>query len=208
MTTNKLDRRVQRTRRALSKALIELILEKGYDAVRIQDIAERANLRAATLYLHYRNKEDLLLNTLETMFDDLVETLQSLQQDDVGETVHQEFKLVFRHVQDNKDLYRVIMGGQGSTAVRTRIRDYIAAQSAHRIRKRLEQLGASESSFPLSVDFVSTYVGGSLLALITQWLEDDGGHSAAMMGKISERLILRGIQSLLEPYDREGFPRL
>jgi AcrR family transcriptional regulator len=199
MVMNKLDRRVKRTRQALSRALIALILEKGYEAVRIQDIAERANLRAATLYLHYRNKEDLLLSTLETMFDDLVEKLEALRQDNLGETIHQEFVAIFEHVQENKDLYRVIMGGQGSGAVRTRIRDYIAAQSAHRIRLRLEQVGILETSSPVIVDFAAKYVGGALLALITQWIEDDGGYSAAVMGEMSERLILRGVLDLLSP---------
>lgn len=196
--TEKLDRRVQRTRRLLSQALIELILEKGYEAVRIQDIADRANLRAATLYLHYRNKEDLLVHTLESMFDNLVEKLQALPQDDSAETIHHEIKAVFQHVQENKDLYRVIMGGQGSTEIKLRIRDYIAVQAAQRIRKRLEQDNLSESIFPLSVDFVSKYVAGSLLALITQWLEDDAGYSADYLGEISDRLVLRGIMGLVE----------
>lgn len=195
----KLDRRVQRTRQLLSQALIELILEKGYEAVRIQDIADRANLRAATLYLHYRNKEDLLLHTLETMFDNLVEKLQALPQDDTAETIHQEIKAVFQHVQENKDLYRVIMGGQGSMVIRMRIRDYIAVQAAQRVRTRLEQNGLPESILPLSVDFVSKYIAGSLLALITQWLEDDAGYSADYLGEISDRLVLRGIMGLLEP---------
>lgn len=194
----KLDRRVQRTRQLLSQALIELILEKGYEAVRIQDIADRANLRAATLYLHYRNKEALLLSTLEGMFDTLVEKLQALPQDDTAETIHQEIKAVFEHVQENKDLYRVIMGGQGSMAIRTRIRDYIAVQAVQRIQRRLQQEGISESDLPLSVDFASKYVAGSLLALITQWLEDDAGYSAEYLGEISDRLILRGIAGLLE----------
>lgn len=195
----KLDRRVQRTRQLLSQALIELILEKGYEAVRIQDIADRANLRAATLYLHYRNKEDLLLHTLETMFDKLVEKLQALPQDDTAETIHQEIKAVFQHVQENKDLYQVIMGGQGSTEIRIRIRDYIAVQASQRIHRRLKQNGLSESILPLSVDFVSKFVAGSLLALITQWLEDDAGYSADYLGDISDRLVLRGIMGLLEP---------
>jgi AcrR family transcriptional regulator len=194
----KLDRRVQRTRQLLSQALIELILEKGYEAVRIQDIADRANLRAATLYLHYRNKEDLLLHTLETMFDNLVEKLQALPQDDTAETIHQEIKAVFQHVQENKDLYKVIMDGQGSMLIRMRIRDYIAVQAAQRIRKRLEQNSLPESVLPLSVDFVSRYTAGALLALITQWLEDDGGYSADYLGEISDRLVLRGIVGLLE----------
>jgi AcrR family transcriptional regulator len=194
----KLDRRVQRTRQLLSQALIELILEKGYEAVRIQDIADRANLRAATLYLHYRNKEDLLLSTLEGMFDALVEKLQALPQDDTAETIHEEIRAVFQHVQENKDLYRVIMNGQGSMTIRIRIRDYIAVQAAQRIRRRLEQDGLQENVLPLSVDFVARYVAGSLLALITQWLEDDAGYSADYLGEISDRLVLRGIVGLLE----------
>jgi AcrR family transcriptional regulator len=194
----KLDRRVQRTRQLLSQALIELILEKGYEAVRIQDIADRANLRAATLYLHYRNKEDLLLSTLEGMFDRLVEKLEALPQDDTAETIHEEIKAVFHHVQENKDLYRVIMDGQGSTVIRMRIRDYIAVQAAQRIHKRLEQVGLQENVLPLSVDFVAKYVAGSLLALITQWLEDDAGYSADYLGEISDRLVLRGVVGLLE----------
>lgn len=197
--TEKLDRRVQRTRQLLSRALIELILEKGYEAVRIQDIADRANLRAATLYLHYRNKEDLLLSTLEGMFDNLVEKLQALPQDDTTETIHEEIKAVFQHVQENKNLYRVIMGGQGSIVIRTRIRDYIAVQAAQRIRRWLGQHDAPENILPLSVDFVSRYVAGSMLALITQWLENDEGYSADYLGEISDRLVLRGVVGLLEP---------
>src|SRR5438552_2345374 len=44
----KLDRRIQRTRQLLRDSLIALILEKGYDAVTIQDITDHANLGRAT----------------------------------------------------------------------------------------------------------------------------------------------------------------
>jgi Bacterial regulatory proteins, tetR family len=48
----KADRRVQRTRELLQKALIELISERGYYAVTIQDIVDRANVGRTTYYLH------------------------------------------------------------------------------------------------------------------------------------------------------------
>ena len=62
MSDEKTDRRIQRTRELLRKALMELIDEKGYDAVTIQDITERANLGRTTFYLHYQSKEDLFLD--------------------------------------------------------------------------------------------------------------------------------------------------
>jgi AcrR family transcriptional regulator len=48
----KTDRRVQRTRELLQKALIELISERGYDALTIQDIVDHANVGRTTFYLH------------------------------------------------------------------------------------------------------------------------------------------------------------
>ena len=56
------DRRVARTKRQLSKALIELILEKGYDHVTNQDILDRADVGRSTFYAHYESKDVLLVD--------------------------------------------------------------------------------------------------------------------------------------------------
>jgi AcrR family transcriptional regulator len=48
MTTKAPDRRVQRTRKLLQEALIALVLEKGYEAVTVQDIIDRANVGRST----------------------------------------------------------------------------------------------------------------------------------------------------------------
>ena len=66
------DRRVRRTRHALENALISLILEKGYDAVTIEEITDRADLGRTTFYLHFRDKEELLMNAIDTMIEDFL----------------------------------------------------------------------------------------------------------------------------------------
>jgi AcrR family transcriptional regulator len=60
-----MDKRVQRTRELLEKALIELINEQGYDAVTVQDIVNRANLGRTTFYLHYQSKDELFMSCHE-----------------------------------------------------------------------------------------------------------------------------------------------
>jgi AcrR family transcriptional regulator len=52
----KSDRRVQRTRELLQKALIDLVGERRYDAITIQDIVDRANVGRTTFYLHLRQQ--------------------------------------------------------------------------------------------------------------------------------------------------------
>ncbi|MDO3650831.1 TetR/AcrR family transcriptional regulator [Nocardia mangyaensis] len=55
------DRRVRRTRDHLHRALIELMIERGYDRVTVSDIIDRADVGRSTFYAHYRDKDDLLL---------------------------------------------------------------------------------------------------------------------------------------------------
>lgn len=69
----KVDRRVLRTQEALKKAVIELMAEKKFDAITIQDIADRANVNRGTIYLHYLDKYDLLEKLVEAHIAELEE---------------------------------------------------------------------------------------------------------------------------------------
>jgi len=59
------DRRVQRTQQALRRAMMELIMERGFEETSVSDITERANVGRSTFYAHYADKEDLLQGSLE-----------------------------------------------------------------------------------------------------------------------------------------------
>jgi len=58
-TKKRPDRRTQRTRRRLSGALVELVEEKRFDDITVQNVIERAEVGRATFYSHFRDKEDL-----------------------------------------------------------------------------------------------------------------------------------------------------
>jgi AcrR family transcriptional regulator len=63
-TMPKPDRRTERTRAALMRSFIELVLTEGYDAVTIDATAARANVGRSTFYTHYRSKEELLRQSI------------------------------------------------------------------------------------------------------------------------------------------------
>ena len=63
----KTDRRVERTRESLQRALIELIGERDYGAITIQEIVDRANVGRTTFYLHYNSKDELFISCHEAM---------------------------------------------------------------------------------------------------------------------------------------------
>src|SRR5258706_12436075 len=71
-STKKVDPRVKRTRHLLQQAFLELMHEKGFSAISIQDIAERAPLNRATFYLHFDDKYQLLDSIVQEQFQQMV----------------------------------------------------------------------------------------------------------------------------------------
>ncbi|NIK23216.1 TetR/AcrR family transcriptional regulator [Paenibacillus lupini] len=66
-----LDRRVQKSQKAIKNAFIELMSEKSFDNITIQDISDRANVGRRTIYDHYMDKFDLLDKLIEEHINEL-----------------------------------------------------------------------------------------------------------------------------------------
>ena len=117
------DRRRVRTRQMLRNALLELIDEKGYESVTVQEITDRADLSRATFYLHFKDKDDLLVATLQAMYDDIRDALTVKE----GATMQPNHVALnaFKHVQAHRKLYKVLLGERGMAAVWQRIQAYM-----------------------------------------------------------------------------------
>ncbi len=72
-----MDRRVKKNQAAIMNALMQLIAEKEFDKITINDIAERADVNRGTVYSHYSDKYDLLDKCIENQLIHLVEMCYS-----------------------------------------------------------------------------------------------------------------------------------
>ena len=64
----KLDPRVKRTRLLLEQAFMDVLREKGFQTITVQDITERAGVNRATFYAHFDDKYALLDHTIRQGF--------------------------------------------------------------------------------------------------------------------------------------------
>lgn len=185
----RLDRRKQRTRRLLHEALLALIVERGYDDLSIQDITDRADLRRATFYLHYKDKDELLVSVLRGTFDALAQQLEAESASDAlaGKTYLKTYRLMYAHVAENALLYRTILSGQVGAMVSRSIRGYLAGQ----VRRALSSQEANPFGLPDEV--IAHYIAGVELSLITWWLENGQPFSIESMAEMTQRLVLKGV---------------
>jgi AcrR family transcriptional regulator len=67
-TDTKIDPRVKRTQALIQNAFSELLAEKGFAAITVQDITQCAEINRATFYAHYPDKFALLENHIQQVF--------------------------------------------------------------------------------------------------------------------------------------------
>jgi len=164
------DRRVARTRAALRDAVFALIREKGFDALTVQDITDRANLSRATFYLHFKDKEELLTVSLQEIYEALRApgpeiTLAALCSSPEAEQAF--FAGDLQHVADYAELYRTMLSEQGVWPFWTRILDYLREEA----RGDFERLVA-ENRRPVVVpiELVASFCAGASLGVLRWWL--------------------------------------
>lgn len=106
------DLRVVRTRNAIENAFISLIEEKGFENVKMVDIASRANVNRNTIYLHYETKEMIMERIIERVFtNELIElNIEQYPSNRFSKRVFRGmfvkiFQVLFEHI----ELYRIIL---------------------------------------------------------------------------------------------------
>ena len=166
-TPNSDDRRVQRTRRALREALIELILERGWDDVSVQHVCDRANIGRSTFYTHFADKEELLIGSL----DDLRKGLRELAQIEASGRPLGFVRGVIEHAEEQRRLFRAVIGKRSGHAVQQRFR-HMLVELVH------EDLSVIVASGP-HLDATARYVAGALMETLIWWLDTRNGFQAA-----------------------------
>ena len=169
----KSDRRVERTRHLLQKSLIELIGERGYDAITIQDIADRANLGRTTFYLHYNSKDELFVSCHEAIVRQFqVSPLHPLSRAELlSPEAPAALRLAYRHLENARPMLSSVFQGKDNLLILRKLRDWNARQIEANLRASFAGVGCS-----VPFDVLSSYLAGAQIALIQWWLEKRQSH--------------------------------
>lgn len=184
---SKIDRRVQRTRELLKKTLIELINERGYDAITIQDIVDRANVGRTTFYLHYSSKDELFMSCHEAIirefhFGPLYPHPLS-REELLSPEAPPGMTVAYRHLKDAwVRLYPIFQGKDGVLILR-RIRDGSAQEIETNLRAAF---AGTDSTIPF--DVLANYLAGARIVLLQWWLEKRQPHTPENLAQTFHRL--------------------
>jgi AcrR family transcriptional regulator len=159
------DRRVRRTRAALRDAFLALVSEKGYEKITIQDILDRADVGRSTFYVHYRDKEALLIALFDAMRDQLERELADIPASDPVD-VTLPAALLYEHAYRNQRTYRALCGRQGGALVQRYLRRLIGDLLRKHLRPHI-----SRADVPAEV--AAEFYTSAALGLLVWWIDHD-----------------------------------
>jgi AcrR family transcriptional regulator len=187
------DRRVRRTRSALREAMLALMTEKGYEAVSVQDLIDRADIGRSTFYAHYTDKADLLHEMLS-------ELRAQVEHDPATGAADRRRPLrfslrMFRHVQDQQALLRALLGRPGAGTVVTEIDGMLTDM----VSSELRALAHASAPPRVPLDLVAPAVVAAYLAVLTWWVGDDFRHTPEQVNVYFETLMAPGVRAAIPP---------
>ena len=181
------DARVRRTRDQLGYALIQLIVEKPINDVTVQDVLDRSGVGRSTFYLHYRDKDDLLISQLE-MFLEFMSTSLSVRNDKSNRVA--PVAEMFDHIGNQNKLARAL----SDSGHLKDFFDLAEGYFARGIERRLKESGRFAKIPPRELAARASALSGSLLSLLRWWLDRGEKESQQQMDDIFHSMVWTGLQ--------------
>src|SRR5262249_26345662 len=144
------------------------ISERGYDAITIQDIVDRANVGRTTFYLHYSSKDALFMSCHKAIISKFhFGSLHALSREELlSPEAPPWMTSACRHLLgDTRELLYPIFQGKDSLLILRRIRDGIAQEITASLRAAFAE---ADSTIPF--DVLTNYLAGAQIALVQWWL--------------------------------------
>ncbi|WP_420818818.1 TetR/AcrR family transcriptional regulator [Paraliobacillus sediminis] len=173
------DKRIKRTKNALTQALFALMATKAFKDITITDIVNEADYNRGTFYRHYKYKEDLLDEILGEVIADLAksykEPLRNNNKLDIR-TLNASAVKIFDHVWEHKHVYQLVIKANALPGFQKRITDELNTLL-------LQNIYHAKLDDTINLNLLSSYQSYAILGLIIEWVNDDFKYSPPYMAE-------------------------
>lgn len=186
-----MDRRIQKTRQGLQEALLTLLKEKSLEEIDIKEITDTANTARVTFYRHYGTKEELLIDTIEMIYQEFESTFTVLTAEQTLDfNATPPSQSLFELLNTDRAFYKKLFTGSASAIIQRRMRHYI-------VQEVTKMFGANPKYANLPLFLIGNHIASVNIGNIMWWLADDLPYSPQYMATITHRIAMLGVMNLV-----------
>lgn len=190
------DRRVRKTKESIKEAFFNLMSEKPFKDITVNQITEKADVNRGTFYLHYLDKFDLRDKLEKEILNELEENIAKQSLSNMIESPEQYaaelIGLILAVIEKNQDYFKVTLIHQ----------DLGLPQEFSRIiRNRLKnQLLLPERVDIVPIDYYFAFIVNAQTGIIKQWVKSGMKESKEEIAKYAFTLAYNGPLKLMHQY--------
>ena len=185
-TEKKEDRRVRRTKKLLTQALTQLLQEKQINEITVKELTDLADMNRGTFYLYYKDMFDMLEKIEDGLFEALDAIISLHEHDDVSQQTKPILLDLFRFIEDNQEMCRVLLSPHGDMNFLHRLNEVVREKCLKAWPNIRKEKG--EADFDYHYSFVVFGCAG----IIRAWVNRNCPESAEKMAEMAYGMILRG----------------
>lgn len=181
--------RVQQTKQAFRKALLQLLQEKPIDKITVRELTDLTGYNRSTFYLYFQDIYALKEDMEHAVFDEVWERMARHSLEEMQESITPIIRELFEYADKNKEVFRIISSSNTylelTSGVLDRVRDFC--------------FSTWETQFPNAdrdrfAPFFHYIISG-LISLVMYWITD-GRESLDEISGIASHLVYSGVPVL------------
>jgi len=192
------DRRTLKTRQAIHEAIFSLMQEKQYSKITIQDIIDRANVGRSTFYSHFDTKDELLLSSVDHLFEMLNKYISSYIEQNADQPRLIPVTEFFEHIKENNRIMKGLLKSDGADLFFDKVQNYWNDKMERYILSKLPE--GTEPNIPVSV--LANHITSTLVNLLKWWVKNKMSYTPKQMDLYFQELINPCIDSIISGHTR------
>ncbi len=174
MTQTLRELKVAKTKKLIKETLLDLIEEKGFEAISVRDITLKAGLNRGTFYLHYRDKYDLMEKSQNEILEGLQDRLIFIRPKEMNEfysndMVYPPILNVYHYLKENQRFIKILISTKGDPAFPKKMKEHIKET----IYEKLVDLLEEEYMIDIPHEYTTAFISSAFFGLLEQWLEKE-----------------------------------
>jgi len=179
-----MDRRQQKTRKAIFSALSTLLEQKRFEHITVQEIIDEANIGRSTFYAHFETKDDLLkemcTDIFQHIFNDKLPQEESHDYSTGSQSLEQKLGHILYHLRENKSDLKGILGGESGELFIRFLKKYL---------RELFERYKSDFSPDVPEDFLLHHLSGSFAETVKWWMMENAARSPEEVASFYMRMV-------------------
>ncbi|MEC0226414.1 TetR/AcrR family transcriptional regulator [Paenibacillus alba] len=157
------DRRILKSQEAIKHAFINLMSEKNFDEITMQDISDSANVGRRTIYHHYLDKYDLLDKLIEEHIHELRKLCELASDMDFIKSN----LLWFEYFESHYSFFSAMLSSKGAPFFRSRFLNFV-------IEELEKEVNITEgNNTGLSKEVILKFFGTALVGIVESYFKKE-----------------------------------